>query len=32
LVNYRTVPLTPAPDSRVVDHQAALGHHFLDVA
>jgi hypothetical protein len=24
--------LTPAPDGRVVDHQATFGYHFLDVA
>jgi len=32
VIDHRTVPLTPTPDRRVVDQQAAFGHHFLDVA
>jgi len=32
VIDHRTVLLTPTPDRRVVDHEPAFGHHFLDVA
>ena len=31
VIDHRTVLLTPTPDRRVVDHEPAFGHHFLDV-
>jgi hypothetical protein len=31
VIDHRTVLLTPTPDCGVVDHEAAFGHHLLDV-